>query len=93
MNDLEKYTVADIERVYEENVTIEFHEPKIKKGVIAEFAVEYPNGNKTVDVVTAFPMDENNHNEEIGKQIATRAIKEKLWQICGQYTLATGEKL
>lgn len=93
MPDNMKYSPEDIERIMAENVTIEFHEPKIKKGVIAEFAVEFPNGNKTVDVVTAFAMDENNHNEEIGRQVAIKNIKEKLWRIVGQYTLATGEKL
>lgn len=88
-----KYSPEDIERIYDERVTVEFHEPKTKKGVIAEFAVEYPNGNKTVDVVTAFAMNEANHNVEIGQQVAIKNIKDALWKIAGQYTLATGEKL
>lgn len=93
MDDLTKYSPRDIHRIMLKRVKIDWINPAIKKGTIAEWSFEYPNGNKTVDIDFSFPMDENNHDERIGRDVVLKNIENKLWRICGQYTLATGDKL
>lgn len=90
---MEKYTPQDISRIFEERIEIRWIEAKLKAGTIAEWTFEYPNGNKTSQIEFSYPMDEANADETIGKKVVMERIKDKLWAICGQYTLATGELL
>lgn len=88
-----KYTPEDIDRIFEERVVTESYPAVIKKGVVVVWAFEYPNGKRLANVEASFPMDEKNYSLKIGKDICNRKIKNKLWEICGQYSIITGEKL
>ena len=48
---------------------------------------------KTVEVEYAFPMDDEEHDWVIANDIILQKIEKKVWEICGKYTLATGDKL
>ena len=87
------YTEEEIKRIMRERLTIEYIEPKLKRGLIAEWSFEYPTGKKTVDVECAYPMYEEEHDEEVAHKIIMSKITNKVWEICGKYTLATGDKL
>lgn len=88
-----KYTEAEIERVINERVEIHWIEPTLKKGLIAEWLFTYPTGMKTVDVECAFPIDGEEHDRCIANDIILQKIEKKVWEICGKYTLGTGDKL
>ena len=88
-----KYTNEDIDRIFEERVKYIYKKAEFKSGVICEWAFEYPNGQITADVETAFCINPENNDFNIGIEVCQSRIKGKLWQICGQYSLATGEKL
>lgn len=88
-----KYTNEDIERIFNERVEYLWEEADIKPGVICEWAFEYPNGQITADVVAAFPISPENFDSGIGLKVCQKKIKDKLWEICGKYSLITGEKL
>ena len=88
-----KYTQEEIDRIFEERVRILYYEPQLKKGLIAEWTFTYPTGERTADVECAFPMYEEEHNPLIGRELINKRIKDKVWEICGKYTLATGDKL
>lgn len=90
---LPRYTPDDIERIARERLTYTFHTPALKIGTICECVFTFPNGNKHAWVEFGFPMHESNHDDKIGKEVALNKAKNKLWEIAGQYTLATGEKL
>lgn len=51
-----KYTESEIERIINERVEINWIEPMLKKGLIAEWTFTYPTGYKTAEVEYAFPM-------------------------------------
>lgn len=88
-----KYTEAEIERIINERVEIHWIEPVLKKGLIAEWTFTYPTGYKTADVECAFPMFGEEHNWTIANDLILQKIEKKVWEICGKYTLATGDKL
>lgn len=88
-----KYTNEDIERIFKERVKYLWEEAEIKPGVICEWAFTYPNGQITADVEAAFCINPENNDFNMGIEVCQSRIKGKLWQICGQYSLATGEKL
>lgn len=92
MNDI-YYTQEDIDRIFEERVTTEIYPANIKKGVIAVWVFTYPNNEKFAGVESSFPVNEENYSLKIGKDVCNRKIKNKLWEICGQYSIITGEKL
>lgn len=87
------YTKDDIDRIFKERCSGNFRESIIKKGVIFEWAFKYPNENITGEVEYAFCLDEQNYDFEKGCNICLDKAKDKLWRICGQYSLATGNKL
>ena len=88
-----KYTKEDIDKIFDERV-VTFDEPaEIKKGVIVEWAFIYPNGIKCAFVEASFPVNEDNYDYYLGRTVCHNKIKNKLWEICGQYSLITGEKL
>ncbi len=88
-----KYTNEDIERIFKERVKYLWKEAELKPGVICEWTFEYPNGQITADVESAFCINPENNDFNIGIEVCRSRIKDKLWKICGQYSLATGEKL
>lgn len=88
-----KYTNEDIERIFKERVNYIQKKADIKPGVICEWSFEYPNGQITVDIVSAFPISPENFDPDIGLDVCHAKIKDKLWEICGKYSLITGEKL
>lgn len=88
-----KYTSEDIERIFKERVKYLWEEAEIKPGIICEWAFNYPNGQITADVETAFPISPENFDSDIGLDICHAKIKDKLWEICDKYSLITGEKL
>ena len=88
-----KYTPEEIDRVFNERVQISFSDAKLKRGLIAEWLFIYPTGKFTADVECAYPMDESEHDPVIAKELIMKRIKDKVWEICGKYTLATGDKL
>ena len=92
MNDI-KYTPEDIERIFNERVNYLSEEAEIKPGIICEWTFTYPNGQIAADVVAAFPIDPKNFDYDIGIDVCQKKIKDKLWEICGKYSLITGEKL
>lgn len=92
MNDI-KYTHEDIDRIFEERVDYMWDDANLKKGVIVEWIFEYPNGNKFAFVEASFQVNEDNFDWVIGLDVCKKKIKNKLWEICGQYSLITGEKL
>ena len=92
MNDI-KYTSEDIDRIFEERVDYMWDNANLKKGVIVEWTFIYPNGNKFAFVEASFPVNEDNFDWVIGLDVCKKKIKNKLWEICGQYSLITGEKL
>lgn len=92
--DIIKYSPEDIERIFKACVSRRvYHEAKVKNGVICEYAFTYPNGKTTAGVVSAFSIDPANNDREKGCAVCDKKIKDELWNICGQYTLITGEKL
>lgn len=88
-----KYTNEDIERIFNERVNYIQKKAEIKPGVICEWSFKYPNGQITADVVAAFPISPENFDSNIGLNVCQKKIKDKLWEICGKYSLITGEKL
>jgi hypothetical protein len=92
-NTLPKYTPEDIDRIAENNLVVHFHEPILKRGTIGECRFTFPNGNKHCWCEFGFPMNEENHNTVMGHRVVVDKAKNKLWEIAGQYTLATGEML
>lgn len=88
-----KYTPEDIDRIFEERVDYMWDKANLKKGVIVEWTFEYPNGNKFAFVEASFPVNEDNFDWVIGLGVCKKKIKNKLWEICGQYSLITGERL
>ena len=88
-----KYTQEDINRIFEERVDYLWDDASLKKGIVIEWVFEYPNGNKIAFVEASFPVNEYNYDWEIGLDVCIKKIKNKLWEICGQYSIITGEKL
>lgn len=88
-----KYTENEIERIINERVNMNFIVPSLKPGLICEWSFTYPTGMKTVEVEYAFPMDGEEHNPVIANDLILQKIERKVWEICGKYTLATGDKL
>lgn len=88
-----KYTPEDIDRIYNERVIIDAHNSIIKKGVIVEWCFKYPNGQICAFVEASFPVNPDNFDFTIGADVCRNKIKNKLWEICGQYSIITGEKL
>lgn len=88
-----KYTDEDIKRIFEERVGAIPKIAELKPGIICEWTFEYPNGQITADVVAAFPISPENFDYDVGIDICYKKIKDKLWEICGKYSLITGEKL
>lgn len=88
-----KYTQEDIDRIFEERVDYMWIDASLKAGVIVEWIFEYTNGNKIAFVEASFPINEDNYEWEIGLDVCIKKIKNKLWEICGQYSIITGEKL
>lgn len=88
-----KYTFEDIERIYVDRVEILPRQASVKAGVVCEWVLTYPNGNTIANVECAFPVNPENADFEIGREVCKDKIMRKLWEICGQYSLATGEKL
>lgn len=92
MNDI-KYTPEDIDRIFEERVDYIWNTASLKAGIVAECIFEYPNGNKIAFVESSFQVNEDNFDWEIGLDVCEKKIKNKLLEICGQYSIITGEKL
>lgn len=88
-----KYTPEDIDRIFNERVDYLWADASLKKGIVIEWIFEYPNGNKIAFVEASFPVDEVYFDWEIGVDVCIKKIKSKLWEICGQYSIITGEKL
>ncbi len=88
-----KYTAEDIDRIFAERVVISVRPAALKVGVISEWAFIYPNGKATANVECAFCIDQANVDYAAGCKVLNNKIKNKLWEICGQYSLITGEKL
>lgn len=88
-----KYTAEDIDRIFFERVTARPRAAALKPGIICEWGFEYPNGQRAVQVEYAFCVDPKNNNYATGCEVCNEKIKNKLWEICGQYSLITGEKL
>lgn len=92
MNNI-KYTYEDIKRIYNELCDVSFVKSLLKKGIIAEWVIKFPNGNKFSDVVFSCCVDESNFDEELGKSICVEKIQKELWKICGLYSTITNMKL
>ena len=90
---LNKYTDEEIERIFTERVRYILYKPQLKAGLIAEWTFTYPTGYRTAEVACAFPMNEEDHDEAKAWDLIREKIKDKVWEICGKYTLATGDKL
>ncbi len=88
-----KYTIDEIKRIMGERVEMLTCEAGLKRGVICEWTFTYPTGKKTAEVEYAFPIDEDEFDFEKGEEIILQKIERKVWEICGKYTLATGDKL
>ena len=88
-----KYTPEDIDKIFEERVEYLWDSAKLKNGVIVEWAFEYPIGNKKAFVESSFQLNEDNFDWVIGLDVCKNKIKNKLFEICEQYSLITGEKL
>lgn len=87
------YTEEEIERIFNERVRYILYTPQLKRGLIAEWTFTYPTGLRTAEVAYAFPMYEEEHDDNAAFKIIEKRIKDKVWEICGKYTLATGDKL
>lgn len=92
MNDI-KYTPEDIDRIFEERVDYTTRKAELKRGLIMEWAFKYPNGKRCAFIEASFPVNPTNFSVSIGEQVCISKIKNKLWEICGQYSIITGEKL
>ena len=92
MNNI-KYTPEDIDRICEERVKFTTKKAELKRGIIMEWVFEYPNGKKCAFVEASFPVNPTNFSIAIGENVCIQKIKNKLWEICGQYSIITGEKL
>lgn len=90
---LKPYTQEEIERIFKERVRVIFHHAQLKNALIGEWSFMFPTGYITLEVELAAPMDESNYNEDKAQEIIYNKIKQKLWEIAGKYTLATGDKL
>ena len=88
-----KYTPEDIDRIFKERVFSYCNAAIIRPGVIVEWSFEYPNGNKCAFVEASFPVNPDNFDYDIGHNVCIGKIKNKLWELCGQYSIITGEKL
>ena len=88
-----KYTQEDIDRIFIERVYSSGRTAGIKKGVIVEWTFDFLNGNKFAFVEASFPVNEDNFDWVIGLDVCKKKIKNKLWEICGQYSIITGERL
>lgn len=92
MNDI-KYTKEDIDRIFAQRVCAFEWNAAIKKGVIVEWCFEYPNGEKCAFVEASYPVNPDNFDHDVGVCVCYEKIKRKLWELCGQYSIITGEKL
>lgn len=90
---LKKYTEDEIERIFNERVTIAVRMASLKKAMIGEWTFTYPTGYKTVEIELAAPMNEEDYDHDVAYRMIVERVKSKLWEICGKYTLATGDKL
>lgn len=88
-----KYTENDIERIFLERVRVLYYNYSLKKGTVAEWCLNYPNGKMYASIVCSIPVDPATADSIIGEAICNKKIKEQLWHLCGQYSLITGEKL
>ena len=88
-----KYTSKDIDRIFEERVDYTTRKAELKRGLIMEWAFKYPNGKRCAFIEASFPVNPTNFSVSIGEQVCISKIKNKLWEICGQYSIITGEKL
>lgn len=88
-----KYTPEDIDRIFNERVDLSIREGDLKEGIIAEWTFKYPNGNICAFVEASFPVNPDNFDYDIGVDVCEKKIKNKLWEICGKYSIITGEKL
>lgn len=88
-----KYTPEDVQRIMAERVRVIYRSATFKAGMIAEWCFTYPNGKTHADIVCAFPVDPASANYDTGVIVCNNKIAEKLWPLCGQYSLITGEKL
>lgn len=88
-----KYTPEDIDRIFEERVDYTTRKAELKRGLIMEWVFKYPNGKRCAFVEASFPVNPTNFSVSIGEQVCISKIKNKLWEICGQYSIITGEKL
>ena len=88
-----KYTFGDIERIFAERVVVQPRQASVRDGVVCEWVFTYPNGNTMANVECAFPINPENADFVIGCEVCKDKIMNRLWGICGQYSLATGEKL
>lgn len=88
-----KYTLGDIKRIFAERVVMHPTQTSLKAGVVCEWVFTYPNGNILANVECSFPINPEHADYAIGCEVCREKIMYKLWEICGQYSLATGEKL
>lgn len=88
-----KYTPEDIDRIFEERVDYTTRKAELKRGLIMEWVFKYPNGKRCPFIEASFPVNPTNFSVSIGEQVCISKIKNKLWEICGQYSIITGEKL
>lgn len=88
-----KYTPEDIDRIFGERVVTESYPAIVKKGIVVVWAFRYPNGKVFAGVEGSFPVNESNYDTYVGIHVCYQKIKNKLWEICGQYSIITGEKL
>ena len=64
-----KYTVEDIDRIFTERVTVCPRPAALKPGIVCEWGFEYPNGQRTVQVDSAFCIDPKNNNYATGCEV------------------------
>lgn len=88
-----KYTTEDIDRIFAERVKTYLRPATLKPGTLCEWVFEYPNGRLTAQVESAFCISPEHNDYTIGCKVCCGKIKNKLWEICGQYSLITGKKL
>lgn len=88
-----KYLPEDIDRIFNERVQTVFIEAKLKPGLICEWTFKYPNGNITAQCEGSWAINPDNNDVEIAKRVIIDKIKDRLWDIIGKYTLATGEMM
>jgi hypothetical protein len=80
MNNI-KYTPEDIDHIFAERVDLSIREGDLKEGIIVEWIFRYPNGNKCAFVEASFPVNPDNFDYDVGVDVCTRKIKNKLWSM------------